>query len=84
MIDIYSKHDNMHKNIIFYDLICINYHMISCINCTLSRDIADITRVKAYLNQHLIIWDLGTPKYFLGIVFVYRSGKLVLNQRNMS
>ena len=35
MIDIHSKYDNMHKNVIFYVLICINNHVNSCINCML-------------------------------------------------
>ena len=37
MIDIFSKHDKMHKNGIFYALFCNNNHIISCINCMLSR-----------------------------------------------
>ena len=36
MIDIHSKHDNMHKNVMFYALICITNHIISCIDCMLS------------------------------------------------
>ena len=32
MIDIHSKHDNMNKNEMFYALICINKHIISCVN----------------------------------------------------
>ena len=36
MIDIHSKHDNMHKSGMFYALICINDHIISCIICMLS------------------------------------------------
>ena len=30
MIDIHSKHYNMHKHIIFYTLICIHNHIILC------------------------------------------------------
>ena len=36
MIDIYSKYDNMHKNGMFYALICINNHIIACQSCVLS------------------------------------------------
>ena len=36
MIDIHSKHDNMHKNEMFYALICTNKHIIICIDCMLS------------------------------------------------
>ena len=35
MIDMHSKYDNMYKNGIFYALICINNHIIACINCML-------------------------------------------------
>ena len=30
MIDMHSKYDNMHKNGMFYALICINNHVIAC------------------------------------------------------
>ena len=43
-------------------------------------DIASIAFVKAYLHRHLIIQDLGYPKYLMGIEFAYRPRKLVLNQ----
>ena len=33
MIDIDSEYDNMHKNGMFYTLICINNHIIMSINC---------------------------------------------------
>ena len=36
MIDLHSKHDNMHKNEIFYALVYINKDIISCINFMLS------------------------------------------------
>ena len=36
MIDIHSKHDNMHKNRMFYALIYINNHIITFIDCMLS------------------------------------------------
>ena len=32
----HSNHDNMHKNVIFYALICINCHIITCTNFFLS------------------------------------------------
>ena len=44
-------------------------------------NIVGIAQVKACLHRHLTIWDLGTPKYFLGIEFPYRLKKLVLNQQ---
>ena len=34
----HSKHDNMHKNEMFYALICINNYIITCIDCMLSID----------------------------------------------
>ena len=36
IIDMHSKYDNMHKNEMFYALVCINNYIISCINCMLS------------------------------------------------
>ena len=30
MIDMHSKYDNMHKNRMFYALICINNRIIAC------------------------------------------------------
>ena len=36
MIDIWSNYDHMHKNEIFYALICINSHIITNINFMLS------------------------------------------------
>ena len=36
MIDMHSKYDNMHKNGMFYALICINNHIIACIDFVLS------------------------------------------------
>ena len=35
MIDMLSKYDNMHTNEMFYVLILINNHIITCINCML-------------------------------------------------
>ena len=47
----------------------------------IGNDNVGITRVKAYLHQHLTIRDIGTLKYFLGIEFTYRLRNLVLNQQ---
>ena len=53
MINIYSKYDNMHKNEIFYALICINNHVNSCINCMLS-----MTSQKTFLNVvQVLLWQ---------------------------
>ena len=40
MIDMNSKYDNMHKNVMFYALICINNHVITGINCMLSHSLS--------------------------------------------
>ena len=40
-----------------------------------------IQATKTYLQQHLIILDLGSPRYFLGIEFAHQDGKLALTQR---
>ena len=37
MIDIHSKHNNMHKNGMFNALISLNNHIITCIDCMLSE-----------------------------------------------
>ena len=36
MIEMHSKYDNMHINVMFYALICINNHVLSCLDCMLS------------------------------------------------
>ena len=36
MIEMHSKYDNMHTNGMFYALICINNHVLSCYDCMLS------------------------------------------------
>ena len=38
MIDNHSKYDNMHRNGIFYALICINNHVLSCLISMLSTN----------------------------------------------
>ena len=42
MIDMHSKYDNMHKNGMFYALICINNHIIACVNFMLSMSSGEI------------------------------------------
>ena len=39
-----------------------------------------ILATKTYLQQHLSIRDLGSPRYFLGIEFAHQDGKLALTQ----
>ena len=41
-------------------------------------DDTGILATKTYLQQHLSIHDLGSPKYFLGIKFAHQGGKLIL------
>ena len=36
--------------------------------------------IKSYLHLHLVIWDLQTLRYFLGIYFIYHPFKLPLSQ----
>ena len=45
------------------------------------NDEASISATKAYLQTQFAIRDLKTPRYFLGIEFVYQSGKLALSQK---
>ena len=44
-------------------------------------DDTGILAKKTYLQQHLSIRDLGSPRYFLGIEFAHQDGKLALTQR---
>ena len=50
MIDMHLKFDNMHKNRIFYALIFINNHIISCIDFMLSTN-------KCYWVDRVINWQ---------------------------
>ena len=43
-------------------------------------DDTSILVIKTYLQQHLSIHDLGSPKYFLGIEFSHQNMKLTLTQ----
>ena len=63
MIDIHSKYDNMHKNGMFYALICINNHIFSCIICMLSITSLNVTSIFDILLNHLntSIVALGNP-----------------------
>ena len=36
MIKMHSKYDNMHINVMFYALNCMNNHVLSCLDCMLS------------------------------------------------
>ena len=38
MIEIHSKYDNVHINVMFYALNCINNHVLSCLDCMLSSN----------------------------------------------
>ena len=40
-----------------------------------------ILAMKTYLQQHLSIHDLGSPRYFFGIEFAHQNGKLALTQQ---
>ena len=61
MTDIHSKHDNMHKNRIFYALICINNHIISCIDCMLFA--CTILGSKVDKHSKILIKITKTVKY---------------------
>ena len=47
----------------------------------IGSDDTGILATKTYLQQHLSIRDLGSPRYFLGIEFAHQDGKLALTQR---
>ena len=52
MIDMNLKYDNMHKNVIFYAEICINNHIIMCINYRLSSNIGLFVNKKVYFERY--------------------------------
>ena len=52
VIDIYSNNDNMHRNGMFYALICINNHKISCINWMLLTN-----KVRRNFKRTISSWD---------------------------
>ena len=56
MIDIHSKYDNMRKNVMFYSLICINNHIMTCIYYMLLTN-----RPLLLLYSHSPIVDIITP-----------------------
>ena len=37
MIEMHSKYDNMHINVMFYAINCMNNHVLSCYDCMLSN-----------------------------------------------
>ena len=56
MIDIYSKYDNIHENIMFYVLIYINNYIIICIICMLSVNfcvVIENAQIHAKINTKL-------------------------------
>ena len=48
IIDMHSKYDKMHKNGMFYALICINIHVIISISCILSKLGSDVDKVSKF------------------------------------
>ena len=66
MIDMNSKYDDMHKNEMFYTLICINSHVMTIINCMLSfiklchifRRLVKLFYLCRSLVNHLLRWGL--------------------------
>ena len=60
MIDTFSTYDNMHKNGIFYALICINNHVIIGINCTLSKPLLKFMNLNKFFQTliHLIMKEI--------------------------
>ena len=44
-------------------------------------DDTGILAMKTYLQQHLNIRDLGSPRYFMGIEFAHQDGKAALTKR---
>ena len=64
----HSKYDNMHPNEMFYALICTNNHIITCINCVLSRS---RPREEHFLMLNLVV-EKGASKD-LNLIFYAQS-----------
>ena len=56
MIDMNSKYDILHKNGMFYVLICINNHIRTCIICMLSQ-FQDMEGLPCILSWHPSLFD---------------------------
>ena len=65
MIDMHSKYDNMHKNVMFYVLIYINNHIIISISCMLSAPKSIIMTMMCAKNQLDKLFV--SPLYYLQI-----------------
>ena len=52
MIDMFSKYDNMNKNGMVYALVCINNHIITCINYMLS-----IIQMEKLIKISYMLWS---------------------------
>ena len=63
MIDMDSKYDNMHKSGMFYALICIDNHIIICMNYMLS-----ISKIPDPTTDALLMGRDATPSYHVYIV----------------
>ena len=58
MIDICSQHDNMHKNGMFYALICISNHIFTCINTH---------AMSIYFDMNPNMIDISCRSFFLSM-----------------
>ena len=65
MIKLHSKYDNMHKNEIFYALICINNHIFECQYCKLSD-----TKDMLWMDNRILIM---TYEYFASFHLMFSS-----------
>ena len=55
MIEMHSKYDNMHINVMFYALNCINNHFLSCYDCMLSdtKSLESLDPNRLYTQFHV-------------------------------
>ena len=70
MIEMHSKYDNMHTNGMFYALICINNHVLSCLDCMLSY-VEQPTGFVSTGNKHKVF---KLEKSVYGLHLVPRAG----------
>ena len=78
MIEMHSKYDNMHTNVIFNALNCINNHVNSCINCTISYVylLANLLALLIECTTNLIHFTLKLPRpmflpFNIRLIFVF-------------
>ena len=70
---VHSKYDNMHKNGMFYALICLNNHVISCYQIALfdlSHMMSMTNHVAISVETHMIDSKCSLEKEFTELIYM--------------